>query len=197
MTACPGRGRTTSSTFQELSERIQGYVGGMIQQSKSTYDGVEDTTVAVMGCVVNGPGESKAANIGISLPGTGEEPTCPVYVDGRHATILRGSYDEVSEPFRRLIDDYVEAKYARKPTAARQWHRPARASGRCHVQALRSSSTGRRAAGTSTRRSAEASRSQVWCCERNRASMRTIGEDREAVDLATRFRGLKPATSSV
>ncbi len=115
VTACPGCGRTTSSTFQELAERIQGYVRGMMPQWKTAYDGVEEMTVAVMGCVVNGPGESKAANIGISLPGTGEEPTCPVYIDGRHATTLRGSYDELSEAFRRLIDDYVEAKYARKP----------------------------------------------------------------------------------
>ena len=115
ITACPGCGRTTSSTFQELAERIQGYVRGRMPQWRAAYDGVEEMTVAVMGCVVNGPGESKAANIGISLPGTGEEPTCPVYVDGRHATTLRGSYDELSEAFRRLIDDYVEAKYARKP----------------------------------------------------------------------------------
>ena len=119
ITACPGCGRTTSSTFQELAERIQGYVRGMMPQWKAAYDGVEEMTVAVMGCVVNGPGESKAANIGISLPGTGEEPTCPVYVDGRHTTTLRGSYDELSEAFRRLIDDYVEEKYARKPAAAR------------------------------------------------------------------------------
>ena len=119
VTACPGCGRTTSSTFQELAERIQGYVRGMMPQWKAAYDGVEEMTVAVMGCVVNGPGESKAANIGISLPGTGEEPTCPVYVDGRHTTTLRGSYDELSEAFRRLIDDYVEAKYARKAEAAR------------------------------------------------------------------------------
>ena len=118
ITACPGCGRTTSTTFQELAERIQGYVRGMMPAWKTAYDGVEEMTVAVMGCVVNGPGESKAANIGISLPGTGEEPTCPVYVDGRHATTLRGSYDELAEAFRRLIDDYVEETYARKPVAS-------------------------------------------------------------------------------
>ena len=117
ITACPGCGRTTSSTFQELAERIQGYVRGMLPTWRTEYEGVEEMTVAVMGCVVNGPGESKAANIGISLPGTGEEPTCPVYVDGRHTTTLRGSYDELSVAFRRLIDDYVEDKYARKPVA--------------------------------------------------------------------------------
>ena len=117
ITACPGCGRTTSSTFQELAERVQGYTRGMMPQWKAAYEGVEEMTVAVMGCVVNGPGESKAANIGISLPGTGEEPTCPVYIDGRHTTTLRGSYDDLSEAFRRLIDDYVEEKYARKPAA--------------------------------------------------------------------------------
>jgi (E)-4-hydroxy-3-methylbut-2-enyl-diphosphate synthase len=73
--------------------------------------------VAVMGCVVNGPGESKAANIGISLPGTGEEPTCPVYIDGRHATTLRGSYDELAEGFRTLIDSYVATTYPKKREA--------------------------------------------------------------------------------
>ena len=117
ITACPGCGRTTSTTFQELAEQIQAYVRGMMPVWKQTYDGVEEMTVAVMGCVVNGPGESKAANIGISLPGTGEAPTCPVYIDGRHATTLRGSYDELSEAFRQLIDDYVEANYARKLAA--------------------------------------------------------------------------------
>jgi (E)-4-hydroxy-3-methylbut-2-enyl-diphosphate synthase len=117
ITACPGCGRTTSTTFQELAEQVQGYVRGMMPAWKTAYEGVEEMTVAVMGCVVNGPGESKAANIGISLPGTGEEPTCPVYVDGRHATTLRGSCDELSEAFRRLIDDYVEEKYAKKPVA--------------------------------------------------------------------------------
>ena len=116
VTACPGCGRTTSSTFQELAERIEDYVRGMMPQWKKTHDGVEEMTVAVMGCVVNGPGESKAANIGISLPGTGEAPTCPVYIDGRHEHTLRGSYDELAAAFRALVDDYVERKYARKPT---------------------------------------------------------------------------------
>ena len=118
ITACPGCGRTTSTTFQELAERIQAYVRDMMPEWKKAYDGVEGMTVAVMGCVVNGPGESKAANIGISLPGTGEAPTCPVYIDGKHAATLRGSYDELSEAFRQLIDDYVEATYARTPAAA-------------------------------------------------------------------------------
>jgi (E)-4-hydroxy-3-methylbut-2-enyl-diphosphate synthase len=114
VTACPGCGRTTSSTFQELAERIQDYIREKMPAWKATHDGVEAMTLAVMGCIVNGPGESKAANIGISLPGTGEAPNCPVYIDGRHAVTLRGTYEELSVAFRALIDDYVEAKYPRK-----------------------------------------------------------------------------------
>ncbi len=114
ITACPGCGRTTSSTFQELAEQIQQHVRGMMPVWKTRYAGVEEMRVAVMGCVVNGPGESKAANIGISLPGTGEKPSCPVYVDGRHTTTLRGSPDELAEAFRQLVDDYVEQRYAKK-----------------------------------------------------------------------------------
>jgi (E)-4-hydroxy-3-methylbut-2-enyl-diphosphate synthase len=113
VTACPGCGRTTSTTFQELADRIQGYVRERMPQWKAQYDGVETMTLAVMGCVVNGPGESKAANIGISLPGTGEAPNCPVYIDGRHATTLRGGYEELTEQFERLVEDYVERRYAR------------------------------------------------------------------------------------
>ena len=96
ITACPGCGRTTSSTFQELAERVQDYVRTMMPTWKVTRPGVETMSVAVMGCVVNGPGESKAANIGISLPGTGESPNCPVFIDGQHATTLRGTYDELA-----------------------------------------------------------------------------------------------------
>src|SRR5512140_1224623 len=114
VTACPGCGRTTSTTFQELAERIQGYVREQMPAWKTRYEGVETMTLAVMGCIVNGPGESKAANIGISLPGTGEEPSCPVYVDGRHFTTLKGGPEELSAAFRRLVDDYVETKYPRK-----------------------------------------------------------------------------------
>ncbi len=114
ITACPGCGRTTSTTFQELAERVQAYVREKMPRWKVRYDGVEEMTVAVMGCIVNGPGESKAANIGISLPGTGETPHCPVYIDGRHFTTLQGTYEELSAAFTRLIDEYVEGKYARK-----------------------------------------------------------------------------------
>jgi len=114
VTACPGCGRTTSSTFQELAERIQDYVREQMPVWKTQYDGVETMTLAVMGCVVNGPGESKAANIGISLPGTGEAPTCPIFIDGQHATTLRGSYEELAGEFQRLVDDYVSTKYAIK-----------------------------------------------------------------------------------
>jgi (E)-4-hydroxy-3-methylbut-2-enyl-diphosphate synthase len=113
VTACPGCGRTTSTTFQELAERIQGYIRERMPEWKQNHEGVESMTLAVMGCIVNGPGESKAANIGISLPGTGEAPNCPIFVDGEHVTTLRGTYDELSEAFRRLIDEYVERKYPR------------------------------------------------------------------------------------
>jgi len=114
VTACPGCGRTTSSTFQELAERIQGYVREKMPIWKTEYEGVESMTLAVMGCVVNGPGESKAANIGISLPGTGEAPNCPIYIDGRHVTTLRGSYEELAAEFQRLVDDYVATRYVAK-----------------------------------------------------------------------------------
>ena len=100
VTACPGCGRTTSSTFQELAERTQDYIREQMPVWKKTHEGVETLTLAVMGCVVNGPGESKAANIGISLPGTGEAPHCPVFVDGEHFTTLRGTYDELAKEFR-------------------------------------------------------------------------------------------------
>ena len=119
VTACPGCGRTTSSTFQELAERIQVYIRSMMPTWKMQYSGVEEMTVAVMGCVVNGPGESKAANIGISLPGTGEEPSCPVFIDGQHTTTLRGSYEELFEAFHQLIDNYIETTYEKKPLVVR------------------------------------------------------------------------------
>jgi len=111
ITACPGCGRTTSTTFQELAERIQSYVREMMPVWKQIRPGVETMTVAVMGCVVNGPGESKAANIGISLPGTGESPNCPVFVDGEHVTTLRGTYDELAAAFQALVNAYVDRKY--------------------------------------------------------------------------------------
>jgi (E)-4-hydroxy-3-methylbut-2-enyl-diphosphate synthase len=117
VTACPGCGRTTSTTFQELAERIQGYIRDQMPIWKTEYEGVENMTLAVMGCIVNGPGESKAASIGISLPGTGEEPRCPVYIDGQHFTTLEGNADDLAEGFRKLVDDYVETKYPRKVPA--------------------------------------------------------------------------------
>jgi (E)-4-hydroxy-3-methylbut-2-enyl-diphosphate synthase len=111
ITACPGCGRTTSTTFQELAEQIQDYVRTMMPTWKATRPDVAAMTVAVMGCVVNGPGESKAANIGISLPGTGEAPNCPVFIDGRHAATLRGTPDELAREFQQLVNDYVERTY--------------------------------------------------------------------------------------
>ena len=101
-----------------LAERTQDYIRERMPDWKVQYEGVEAMTLAVMGCVVNGPGESKAANIGISLPGTGEAPNCPVYIDGEHYTTLRGTYDELATAFRELVDNYVATRYARKPSAA-------------------------------------------------------------------------------
>jgi (E)-4-hydroxy-3-methylbut-2-enyl-diphosphate synthase len=110
VTACPGCGRTTSSTFQELAERTQQYIRDRMPEWKAQYEGVESMTLAVMGCVVNGPGESKAANIGISLPGTGEAPNCPVFIDGEHHTTLRGTYDEHAAEVRPRGDENVSPK---------------------------------------------------------------------------------------
>jgi (E)-4-hydroxy-3-methylbut-2-enyl-diphosphate synthase len=114
VTACPGCGRTTSTTFQELAESIQGYIREKMPEWKRDYEGIEELTLAVMGCIVNGPGESKAANIGISLPGTGEAPRCPVYIDGQKFTTLEGTYEELSAAFQALVDDYVATKYTKR-----------------------------------------------------------------------------------
>jgi (E)-4-hydroxy-3-methylbut-2-enyl-diphosphate synthase len=111
ITACPGCGRTTSTTFQELAERIQGYVRERMPEWRRTYPGVEELRLAVMGCVVNGPGESRAAHIGISLPGTGEAPNCPVFIDGQPFAKLRGTYDQLAEQFQRIVEDYVAVKW--------------------------------------------------------------------------------------
>jgi (E)-4-hydroxy-3-methylbut-2-enyl-diphosphate synthase len=116
VTACPGCGRTTSTTFQELAESIQGYIRDKMPEWKRQYEGVEELKLAVMGCIVNGPGESKAANIGISLPGTGEAPRCPVYIDGQKFTTLEGTYDELSAAFQSLLNDYVNTKYSKRET---------------------------------------------------------------------------------
>jgi len=112
VTACPGCGRTTSTFFQELAQSIQKHLRDQMPVWRKHHEGVENLTVAVMGCVVNGPGESKLANIGISLPGTGESPAAPVYIDGEKAMTLRG--DNIAEEFTRVVDEYVERKYVRK-----------------------------------------------------------------------------------
>jgi (E)-4-hydroxy-3-methylbut-2-enyl-diphosphate synthase len=112
VTACPGCGRTTSTFFQEMAEQIQSYLREQMPVWKERYSGVEEMKVAVMGCVVNGPGESKHASLGISLPGTFEEPKAPVYVDGRLMTTLRG--DKIVEEFIRILDEYVDSHYAAK-----------------------------------------------------------------------------------
>jgi (E)-4-hydroxy-3-methylbut-2-enyl-diphosphate synthase len=114
VTSCPGCGRTTSTTFQQLAERIQGYVRSRMPEWREEFDGVETMRLAVMGCIVNGPGESRAANIGISLPGTGETPSCPVYVDGEKFTTLKGTHEELAAAFQALIDDYVANRYPRR-----------------------------------------------------------------------------------
>jgi (E)-4-hydroxy-3-methylbut-2-enyl-diphosphate synthase len=118
VTACPGCGRTTTTTFQELAESIQDYIRNMMPIWKTQYDGVEELTLAVMGCIVNGPGESKAANIGISLPGTGEAPRCPVYIDGKKDVTLEGTYAELAVAFQALVDNYIQKKYPRKAVEA-------------------------------------------------------------------------------
>jgi len=107
--ACPGCGRTTSHYFQQLAQDIQDYLRRQMPLWRGQYNGVEEMTVAVMGCVVNGPGESKHANIGISLPGTGEKPVAPVYVDGEKTVTLKG--DHIAEEFQKIVDDYVQRRY--------------------------------------------------------------------------------------
>jgi (E)-4-hydroxy-3-methylbut-2-enyl-diphosphate synthase len=112
VTSCPGCGRTTSTYFQELAERIQNYLVESMPEWKKQYPGVEELKLAVMGCIVNGPGESKHANIGISLPGTFEDPKAPVYVDGEFLTTLKG--DHIVEEFQVILDDYVQKRYGRQ-----------------------------------------------------------------------------------
>jgi len=120
VTACPGCGRTTSTTFQELAEHVQEYIRDTMPEWKLKYEGVETMTMAVMGCIVNGPGESKASNIGISLPGTGEAPRCPVYIDGEKVVTLEGNYAELAAAFEALVNNYVATKYPPKaPVTAR------------------------------------------------------------------------------
>ena len=112
VTACPGCGRTTSTVFQVLAERVQNYVRQRMPEWKTSYVGVEDLNLAVMGCIVNGPGESKHADIGISLPGTGEQPTAPVFIDGVKKMTLRGA--NINEEFEAIVEDYVATRYPRR-----------------------------------------------------------------------------------
>ena len=116
VTACPGCGRTTSTYFQSLAQRIQAYLIASMPEWRRRYPGVETMQVAVMGCVVNGPGESKLANLGISLPGTGETPVAPVFVDGMKTVTLKG--ERIAEEFQRIVDDYVRATYGGEEPAA-------------------------------------------------------------------------------
>jgi (E)-4-hydroxy-3-methylbut-2-enyl-diphosphate synthase len=112
VTACPGCGRTTSTLFQELASDIQTYLVSQMPAWRKMYPGVENLKIAVMGCVVNGPGESKHAHVGISLPGTGEEPKAPVYVDGRLMTTLKGA--RIVGDFITIVDEYLETKYGKQ-----------------------------------------------------------------------------------
>jgi (E)-4-hydroxy-3-methylbut-2-enyl-diphosphate synthase len=109
VTACPGCGRTTSTTFQSLAEKIEQYLRAQMPVWKTQYAGVEEMNVAVMGCIVNGPGESKHAHIGISLPGTGEQPAAPVFIDGKKAMTLRG--ERIAEEFQAIVENYVKEHY--------------------------------------------------------------------------------------
>ena len=115
--ACPGCGRTTSTYFQSLAEKIQNFLRDKMAVWKETHRGVEEMRVAVMGCVVNGPGESKHADIGISLPGSGEKPVAPVYIDGERVTTLKG--DSIAEEFQAIVESYVERNFAAIPVAHR------------------------------------------------------------------------------
>jgi (E)-4-hydroxy-3-methylbut-2-enyl-diphosphate synthase len=115
VSACPGCGRTTSTVFQELAEEIQNFIAEQMPQWKQEYTGVEEMNVAVMGCIVNGPGESKHANIGISLPGTGESPAAPVFIDGKKAMTLRG--DNIIGEFKDILLGYIEKNYGKKKAA--------------------------------------------------------------------------------
>ncbi|MDG0856085.1 flavodoxin-dependent (E)-4-hydroxy-3-methylbut-2-enyl-diphosphate synthase [Roseateles puraquae] len=116
VTACPGCGRTTSTTFQELAKQIDDFLRLQMPVWRNKYPGVEEMKVAVMGCIVNGPGESKHADIGISLPGTGEAPAAPVFIDGEKAVTLRG--DNIAQEFHALVENYIEKRFGAKATAA-------------------------------------------------------------------------------
>ena len=123
--ACPGCGRTTSTFFQDMADQIQNYLREQMPVWRSTYSGVEEMKVAVMGCIVNGPGESKHADIGISLPGTFEKPVAPVYIDGRLSTTLRG--DTIVAEFREILNRYVARRYRRDEHAELERAEPASA----------------------------------------------------------------------
>jgi (E)-4-hydroxy-3-methylbut-2-enyl-diphosphate synthase len=111
VTACPGCGRTTSTTFQELTQQIEGFLRSQMPVWREQYPGVEKLRVAVMGCIVNGPGESKHADIGISLPGTGEAPAAPVFIDGEKRMTLRGT--DIAQEFQKIVEDYIEHRFGK------------------------------------------------------------------------------------
>ncbi len=116
VTACPGCGRTTSDTFQHLAQRVEAHLREQLPQWRKQYPGVEELKIAVMGCIVNGPGESRHADIGISLPGTGETPRCPVFIEGRQVTTLQGDSEELAAAFLELVEGYVASRFGREGT---------------------------------------------------------------------------------
>jgi (E)-4-hydroxy-3-methylbut-2-enyl-diphosphate synthase len=118
--ACPGCGRTTSTVFQELARDVQGMIGERMPEWRRRYPGVETLSLAVMGCIVNGPGESKQADIGISLPGTGEAPAAPVFVDGQKVATLRGP--NIASDFKHIVEDYIERRFGPKADNESQRH---------------------------------------------------------------------------
>jgi (E)-4-hydroxy-3-methylbut-2-enyl-diphosphate synthase len=114
VSACPGCGRTTSVFFRELADKVQGYIREELPDWKKKYPGVESLNIAVMGCIVNGPGESKHSDIGISLPGSGEDPVAPVFIDGKKAHTLRG--DTIAEDFKSILNNYIHNRYSSAPS---------------------------------------------------------------------------------
>ncbi len=115
MTACPGCGRTTSTTFQELTQQIDAFLREKMPVWRTNFPGVENLKVAVMGCIVNGPGESKHADIGISLPGTGEAPAAPVFIDGEKCMTLRG--DSIAREFQAIVESYIQRRFGAPPVS--------------------------------------------------------------------------------
>ena len=190
VTACPGCGRTTSTYFQELADRIQGYLRDQMPVWKQRYPGVEALNVAVMGCIVNGPGESKHADLGISLPGTGESPAAPVFIDGKKALTLRG--ERIAEEFQALVESYVERRYGAASREAKRLSGPRQ--GGSGAAPLEQPSSGRPARATSARSRCSCrgsrTRSTGSCSRANRPGTRAIGVPSLLVEIDGRVIGV-------